>query len=114
MPSYSPELKEQMVRKMMPPANQSVASISRDTGISAPTLYAWKKQFRDRGFVVPSKSTQPDHWDSKAKLAALIHTSLMNEVERKRPPTAPSLGANNPLHYVPHKTEAKGVRDIIC
>jgi transposase len=82
MPSYSPELKEQMVRKMMPPANQSVASISRDTGISAPTLYAWKKQFRDRGFVVPSKSTQPDHWDSKAKLAALIHTSLMNEVER--------------------------------
>ncbi len=82
MPSYSPELKEQMVRKMMPPRSQSVANISRETGISAPTLYAWKKQFRDRGFVVPSKSTQPDHWDSKAKLAALIHTSLMNEAER--------------------------------
>ncbi len=78
MPSYSPELKEQMVRKMMPPGNHSVASISRETGISAPTLYAWKKQFRDRGFVVPSKSTQP----SKAKLAAVIHTAVMNEAER--------------------------------
>lgn len=82
MPSYSPELKERMVRKMMPSGNQSVANISRETGISAPTLYAWKKQFRDRGFVVPSKSTPPDRWDSKAKLAALIHTSLMNEAER--------------------------------
>lgn len=82
MPSYSPELKEQMVRKMMPPRSQSVATISRETGISAPTLYAWKKHFRDQGFVVPSKSTQPDRWDSKAKLAAVIHTSLMNEAER--------------------------------
>lgn len=82
MPSYSPELKEQMVRKMMPPSNQSVANISRETGISAPSLYAWKKQFRDRGFVVPLKSTQPDRWDNKTKLAALIHTALMNEAER--------------------------------
>lgn len=82
MPIYNPELKEQMVRKMMPPGNQSVASISRETGISAPTLYAWKKQFRTRGFVVPSKSTQPDRWDSKTKLAAVIQTALMNEAER--------------------------------
>lgn len=82
MPIYSQDLKEQMVRKMMPPGHQSVANISRETGICAPTLYAWKKEFRTRGFVVPSKSTQPDRWDSKTKLAALIQTTLMNEAER--------------------------------
>lgn len=37
------------MRKMMPPRSRSVANISRETGISALTLYAWKKQFRDLG-----------------------------------------------------------------
>jgi len=72
MPSYSSELKAQIVRKMLPPNRQSVASLSLETGISTPTLYAWKKQFRNQGFVVPTKPTAPDGWDAKAKLAALL------------------------------------------
>ena len=60
MAVYSNELKEQIVRKMLPPGNQSVATIHRETGISTPTLYAWKKQYRERGFVVPSKSSHPN------------------------------------------------------
>lgn len=82
MPSYSTELKAQIVKKMMPPNNQSVAQISRESGIDAATLYAWKKQFRAKGFVVPTKKTLPDQWDAKAKLAAIIQTAAMNEVER--------------------------------
>lgn len=82
MPTYSPELKAQIVRKMMPPNRQTVVSLSEETGISAPTLYAWKKQFRNQGFVVPTKPVNPEGWDAKAKLAALIQTSPMNEVER--------------------------------
>ena len=82
MARYSPELKEQIVRKMMPPNSQSVASIHRETGISMPSLYAWKKQCRERGFVVPNKPTSAERWDAKAKLAAVIHTALMNESER--------------------------------
>ena len=82
MSRYSVELKEQIVRKMLPPHGQSVATIQRETGISAPTLYAWKKQFRERGFVVPKTPTSADRWDAKAKLAAVIHTALMNEAER--------------------------------
>jgi transposase-like protein len=79
---YSPELKEQIVKKMMPPNRQTVAILSRQTGISAPTLYAWKKQFQARGFVVPNKPSNADHWDAKAKLAAVIQTASMNETER--------------------------------
>ncbi|PUE41207.1 hypothetical protein B9Z50_05620 [Limnohabitans sp. Bal53] len=37
--------KEQVVKKMMPPHNQSVAQISRDTGVAVPTLYSWKNAF---------------------------------------------------------------------
>lgn len=82
MSRYSPEFKEQVVRKMMPPHHQSVASIHRETGVSVPSLYAWKRQFQERGCVVPAKTSQPDGWDNKAKLAAVIQTALMNEAER--------------------------------
>src|SRR3546814_15720621 len=82
MSTYNQELKEQVVRKMMPPNNQSVAHLSRETGISGPTLYAWKKQFQSRGFVVPAKPSNPDRWDARAKLAAVIQTAPMNEAER--------------------------------
>src|SRR5690625_5314108 len=82
MASYSAELKEQVVRKMMPPNSQTAAQLSRDTGISAPTLYAWKKQFQAQGFVMPKKPNTADRWDAKAKLACVIQTASMNEAER--------------------------------
>lgn len=82
MTKYSAELREQMVRKLMPPSNLTVATVSRETGISAPTLYAWKKQFRDQGQLMPKKPGAADQWDGKAKLAAVIHTAVMNEAER--------------------------------
>lgn len=81
MAVYSNELKEQIVRKMLPPGNQSVSKIRQETGISEPTLYAWKKQYRERGFVVPSKSSHPNDWDARSKLAAVIKTAAMNEAE---------------------------------
>lgn len=34
MPVYSEQYKEQLVRKLMPPSNQSVAQVSRDSRIS--------------------------------------------------------------------------------
>ena len=82
MPVYSPKFKEQIVKKLMPPHNQSVAQVSRDTGVAVPTLYAWKKVFRSKGCVVPEKSSRPAQWDSKAKLAAVIQVAGMNEAQR--------------------------------
>jgi len=40
VPHYSHELREQIVKKMMPSSSQTVAASSRETGISQPTLYA--------------------------------------------------------------------------
>ena len=82
MSSYSSEFKAQIVKKMMPPNNQRVAQISRESGIHVSTLYSWKKQLQARGFVVPAKESRPDQWDTKAKLAAIIQTASMNEAER--------------------------------
>lgn len=82
MARHSDELKRQIVRRMMPPNRQTVAEISRDTGISAHTLYAWKRQIRSQGNSVPNELSTPDRWGAKAKLAAVLQTGLMNEAER--------------------------------
>lgn len=82
MPTYSTELKEQTVRKMMPPNNQSIAQLNRESGIPVPTLYSWRKQYRLKGYVVPNNTKNTDYWDSKAKLAVLIQTGQMNQAER--------------------------------
>jgi transposase-like protein len=79
---YSPELKQQIVKKMLPPNSQSVAALSRESGISTPTLYAWRKQLRTQGHVVPTTPSAPDRWDAKTKLATVIRTATMNEAER--------------------------------
>lgn len=81
MPSYNAELKANIVKKMMPPQSQSVVQISRDSGIAKATLYAWKKQYRSKGYVLPAKKSVPDQWDGKAKLATVIQTAAMNEAE---------------------------------
>lgn len=83
MTRYSAELKEQMVRKMMPPNNQSVATIHRETGISSPSLYAWKRHFQEKGYVVPAKTSPLDGWDNKAKLAAVIE--VYEQAKAKHP-----------------------------
>ncbi|MDP0588469.1 MAG: helix-turn-helix domain-containing protein [Candidatus Endonucleobacter bathymodioli] len=52
MARYSKAFKKSSAQKMMPPNAQSIAQISRDTGVSAQTLYHWKNQYKREGNVV--------------------------------------------------------------
>ncbi len=81
MPRYSDELKEQVVGKMMAPNAQSVAQVHRETGISEPTLYAWRNRYRAEGQVVPADSSNPENWSGENKLAVVIETAALNEQE---------------------------------
>jgi transposase len=81
MPRYSDEFKEQVVRKMMPPNAQSVAQVHRETGISEPTLYAWRNRYRAEGQVVPADPSNPESWSGENKLAVVIETAALNEQE---------------------------------
>ena len=81
MPRYSEEFKEQVVRKMMPPGAKSVAQVHRETGISEPTLYAWRNRYRAEGQVVPADPSNPENWSGENKLAVVIETAPLNEQE---------------------------------
>lgn len=79
MRRYSEEFKEQVVRKMMPPNAQSVAEVHRETGVSEPTLYAWRNRYRTEGSVVPADPSNPESWSGENKLAVVIETAALNE-----------------------------------
>ena len=43
---YTQEQKEAIIKRMMPPNNESVIQISKEVGISDVTLYKWRKEAR--------------------------------------------------------------------
>lgn len=79
MSRYSEGFKERAVQMMMPPNAQSVAQVSRETGVSEPTLYNWRNQFRQQGKAVPADPKNPEHWSGESKLAVVIETAALNE-----------------------------------
>ena len=81
MKRYSHEFKDQVVRRLMPPNAQSVAQVSRDTGVSEPTLYHWREQYRRQGQVVPADPNNPERWSGADKLAVVIETAPLNEAD---------------------------------
>ena len=79
MPHYSEEFREQSVRKMMAPNAQSVAAVSRESGVSEQTLYNWRNRFRHQGKAVPADPSNPENWSGENKLAVVIETAALNE-----------------------------------
>ena len=59
----------------------SVAQISRDTGVSEPTLYNWRNRYRHEGKAVPADPSNPENWSGENKLAVVIETAALNEEE---------------------------------
>ena len=50
---YSPERKEAVLKKMLPPHNRSIRELAEEEGISEATLYAWRKAARAEGRLLP-------------------------------------------------------------
>ncbi len=81
MARYSGEFKEQAVLRMMPPNAQSVAQVSRETGVSEPTLYNWRNRVRHEGKAVPADPSNPENWSGENKLSVVIETAALNTEE---------------------------------
>ncbi len=79
---YSPERKEAVLKKMLPPNNQSIAQLAKVEGISDATLYNWRSQARNAGRLMPDSDNTPNGWSSKDKFAAVAGTAAMSEAEK--------------------------------
>jgi transposase-like protein len=78
---YSKEQKEAIVKRMMPPSNESVAQISKEEGITEVTLYKWRKEARAAGGATPGNGQTSDKWGSQDKFLIVMETFAMNETE---------------------------------
>jgi len=81
MKHYSPERKEAVLKKMMPPNNLRISELSKESGISEACLYNWRKQANREGQVVPGNGKNTEHWSSEEKFTMVVVTSNMNAAE---------------------------------
>ncbi len=78
---YSPERKEAVLKKMMPPHNRSISQLAQKEGISEATLYNWRNEARTKGILLPDGDTGPEGWTARDKFAAVMETASLNEEE---------------------------------
>jgi len=81
MTRYGKEFKYTIIKRMMPPNNESVSAISRETGLSEGTLYSWQKQARANGIAVPGGEPEVEKWSTQDKFLIVVETASLNEIE---------------------------------
>lgn len=81
MKHYAQERKAAILKKMAPPQSLTVAEVARQEGISTATLYNWRKVAKERGAVLPSRSTAPSQWSSEKKFRTVLETASLSEGE---------------------------------
>ena len=79
--NYSPELKEALLRRMLPPNNESITKISKEEGISEQTLRSWRDKARKEGYAAPGIEASPEDWSTQDKFLVVVETASMNETE---------------------------------
>jgi transposase-like protein len=78
---YSPERREAILRKLLPPNNRPVTEVAQEEGISDSTLYNWRNEARKAGQLFPDHGSDPEGWNSRDKFNGVLETAALNESE---------------------------------
>lgn len=83
---YSKELKDSILRKILPPNNESITKIAKEEGISEQTIRNWQKQARSDGIAVPGKDSSSEEWSTRDKflIVAGMNETALAEYARKK------------------------------
>ena len=78
--NYSKELKEAVLRRILPPNNESIAKVAREEGLPENTIRTWRNRARSEGIAAPARSNS-DEWSTQDKFLVVVETASMNETE---------------------------------
>ena len=78
---YSKELKDSIIRRMLPPNNEAISKISKEEGISEQTLRNWRDNARTNGIATPGNHSLSEKWSTQDKFLIVLETASMNETE---------------------------------
>ncbi len=76
MLSYTPDLRDALIKKSLLPNGPSLAKISKESGVPVSTIHGWKQ--RRTMVSIMGKSNK---WTSEKKLEAINRTFSMSEAE---------------------------------
>ncbi len=62
---YSNERKRAVLAKLTPPQNRSVKEVAAEEGIADVTLYAWRREARQKGELLPAAGSASATWSSR-------------------------------------------------
>ena len=79
--NYSPEFKDAILRRILPPNNESIAKISKEEGLSEQTLRNWRDKAIKEGHAAPGTDAVPDDWSTQDKFLIVVETASLNENE---------------------------------
>ena len=79
--NYSKELKEALLRRMLPPNTESITKIAKEEGISEQTLRNWRDKARKDGYAAPGTDATPDDWSTQDKFLIVVESASLNETE---------------------------------
>lgn len=68
-----------MLKKLLPPLNESIAKVSEQENIGQQTLYNWRAQARRDGLPAPGPDRPGDSWSGEAKFAVAVETATLDE-----------------------------------
>lgn len=80
MEQVSKEIKQSIVERLMPPYNEPVSRIARESGLSETTLYKWKNAAKAQGTSTPTGERPADRWSAHEKFAIVVETAALNEL----------------------------------
>ena len=75
---HSPELKEAVLRRLLPPNSESITKVSREEGIPQGTLTRWKNEAKAQGIAAPT-GENAETWSTQDKFLIVVETASMNE-----------------------------------
>ncbi|MEH6908866.1 transposase [Neobacillus drentensis] len=78
---YTKEIKESILKRMMPPNNEAISQICEETGITEATLYKWRKDARAAGNATPGDGQGSEQWNSEDKFLIVMETYSMNQAD---------------------------------
>ena len=79
--NYSKELKESILRRLLPPNSESVSKVAKEEGLPEQTLRTWLNKARKEGHPAPGKDSSTDDWSTQDKFLVVVETAGLAEAD---------------------------------
>ena len=78
---YSQEFKNSIIKRLNQPSNETVVSISEETGIPKGTIYKWVQDNNKKQQNNPVNLKPKTNWTSEDKFHIVLETATLSEIE---------------------------------